>query len=115
MNSILDSAKQMLGIGLGDCDYNFDQELIMHTNGVLMILNQLGIGPVAGFSITGNTETWDDFVGDRKDLELIKNVVYLRLRLIFDPPQNSFLVKSIEEQIKEYDWRLEVQHNPQEV
>lgn len=115
MTSILDSVKQMLGIGLSDCDFNFDQELIMHTNGVLMILTQLGIGPVSGFRITGNTETWEDFIGERQDLELIKNVVYLRLRLLFDPPQNSFLVKSIEEQIKEYDWRLEVQHNPQEV
>jgi len=110
MVSILNSIKQMLGVGVEDT--NFDQELVIHINGALMILNQLGIGPPKGIVITGADETWTELIGDRTDLELIKSDVYLRVRLIFDPPQNSFLVSAIQKQIEEYDWRIEVQHKP---
>lgn len=110
MVSILNSIKQMLGVGAEDT--NFDQELIIHINGALMVLNQLGVGPTKGFVITGPDETWGELLGDRTDLELIKLDVYLRVRLIFDPPQNSFLASAIQKQIEEYDWRIEVQHKP---
>lgn len=109
--SILDSIKQMLGIQSEDI--NFDKELILHINGALMIINQLGVGPNDGFKITSQIEIWEDFLGDRNDLELIKLNIYLRVRLSFDPPQNSFLVKSIEDQIREYDWRIELNHIPE--
>lgn len=111
MNSILDSIKKMLGISVDDL--NFDQELIIHINGALSVLMQLGVGPDTGFSITGSTETWGSLVGERRDLEIIKNAIYLRVRLIFDPPQNSFLTTAIQKQIEELDWRIEVQHNEQ--
>lgn len=87
-------------------DPNFDAELIMHINSALMIMNQLGVGPETGFAISDKTQTWSDLLGERKDLDLIKTAVYLRVRLMFDPPQNSFLVASIQKQIEEYDWRL---------
>ena len=106
MVSILDSIKQLLGIDVNDT--SFDKELIIHINGALMILNQLGVGPEDGYSIVDKNNTWDEFIGDRTDLELIKTDIYLRVRLIFDPPQNSFLVTSIEKQIQEYDWRIEI-------
>lgn len=109
MVSILDSIKQMHGINSDDI--NFDSELIMHINGALMIMTQLGVGPVKGFSIRDNLATWEQFLEGRGDLDLVFNAVYLRVRLIFDPPQNSFLVTAIERQIKEYDWRIESQHN----
>ena len=108
MVSILDSIKQLLGIDVNDT--SFDKELIIHINGALMILNQLGVGPEDGYSIVDKNNTWDEFIGDRTDLELIKTDIYLRVRLIFDPPQNSFLVTSIEKQIQEYDWRIELNH-----
>lgn len=110
MVSILDSIKQMHGIG--EDDTNFDKELIMHINGALMVLTQLGVGPSDGFSIKTKAETWEDFLDGRKDLDLVFNNVYLRVRLIFDPPTNSFLVSAIERQIKEYDWRIEAWHKP---
>lgn len=111
MVSILDSIKQMLGITTTDT--SFDNELIMHINGALMIMTQLGVGPETGFSITSKTNTWAQFLGTRTDLDLVLSDVYLRVRLIFDPPTNSFLVTSIDRQIKEYDWRIEAWHNPQ--
>ena len=108
MVSILDSIKQLLGIDLNDT--SFDKELIMHINGALMIINQLGVGPEF-YSITDKNNVWEEFTQGRKDLEIIKSFVYLKVRLMFDPPQNSFLVDSIEKQISEYEWRITVQTN----
>ena len=104
MESILGSIKQMLGISQDET--NFDSELMLHINGALMIINQLGVGPSTGFIVFGKTQTWSEFLADRKDLELVKTAVYLRVRLMFDPPQNSFLVSSIQKQIEEFDWRI---------
>ena len=111
INSILGSIKQMLGID--QADTSFDDELVMHTNGALMIMTQLGVGPSGGFMITSDAEEWTDLLGDRTDLNLVSTAVYLRVRLIFDPPQNSFLVAAIEKQIAEYDWRIEAWHKPE--
>ena len=110
MENILDSIKKLLGID--EADLNFDQELIMHINSVFMVLNQLGVGPVGGFKISSNEEVWTDFVGTRLDLESVKSYIYLKVRLLFDPPQNSFLVAAIEKQIEENEWRLQVQVEP---
>lgn len=107
MNSILVSIRQLI---TGSKDENFDMDLIIHINGALSIVNQLGVGPEEGFSIIGPSEKWTDFIGQRKDLEFVKQAVVLRVKLIFDPPQNSFLVAAIEKQIQELDWRIEVQH-----
>ena len=111
INSILGSVKQMLGIDQSDT--SFDNELIMHTNGALMVMTQLGVGPSGGFTITSATEEWTDLLGDRTDLNLVLTAIYLRVRLVFDPPQNSFLVAAIEKQITEYDWRIEAWHKPE--
>ena len=104
MVSILDSIKQMLGVRAEDDA--FDKELIIHINGALMILNQLGVGPVEGYAITSKDNVWTEFIGARTDLELIKTAIFLRVSLSFDPPQNSFLVNSMEKQIEEFDWRI---------
>jgi hypothetical protein len=110
MDSILGSIKKMLGIGVDDT--NFDHELILHINGALNIVNQLGVGPSEGFLITDVTQNWQSFIGTRTDLEIIKTDIFLRVRLMFDPPQNSFLVSAIQKQIEEYDWRITVQTTP---
>jgi hypothetical protein len=103
-DSILDSIKIMLGSESEDT--NFDRELIIYINGALMVLHQLGIGP-SGYKITSKENTWAEFI-EEDNQELVATNVYLRVRLIFDPPQNSFLVTAIKEQIAEYDWRLEM-------
>ena len=107
MTSILDSIKIMLGNSVDDT--NFDTELIIFINGALAIINKLGVGPI-GYKISDNSNTWDEFLGDRTDLEEVKTNVYLRVRLAFDPPQNSFLVASIKEQIAESTWYIELYH-----
>ena len=107
MESILTSIKILLGIEPDD--NNFDQELIMHINTVLTIMTQLGFNPTSGFFITDASSMWTDFISVRKDLEMIKSYVFLRVRLLFDPPQNSFLVDTIQKQYAEFEWRLNVQ------
>ena len=107
INSILDSIKDLLGVDIEDT--SFDPSLIMHINGALMIMHQLGVGP-RGYKITSKADLWSELLLDRDDLEAVKSDVYLRVRLIFDPPQNSFLVNAINAQIQEYDWRITTEH-----
>lgn len=106
MESILTSVKQVVG-GIAEDDAVYDKELIVHINGALAVLTQLGVGPRQGFLIKGKDETWADFIGSDKDLEMVKLVVSNRVQLSFDPPANSFLVNALEEQIKELEWRIE--------
>lgn len=105
--SILDSTKKVLGF---DSDYTaFDLDIIMHINATLFTLQQLGVGPDDGYLITGNTETWDLFLTDTKLLSAVKNYVYLKVRMLFDPPATSFAIDAINKQIAELEWRMNVQ------
>ena len=102
--SILDSTKRNLGI---DATYPaFDDDIIMHINSVFVTLAQLGIGPINGFAIQGSTETWDLFLGSNLLLNSVKTYVYLRVRLLFDPPTTSYLIESLNQQRLELEWRL---------
>lgn len=107
MESILNSIKKLLGI-LKDYD-EFDTDLIININSAFMILNQLGVGPKEGFHITGPEESWNAFLGERNDLEATKTYVYLKVKLMFDPPSSSFVLSSINEQIGELEYRLLLQ------
>lgn len=105
-DSILDNVKKLLGI---DPSYTaFDADVILHTNTVFNILNGLGIGPAAGFMITDNTTTWDAFVGTDLNLNAIKTYIFLRVKMLFDPPATSFVIESMNKQIEELEWRLSV-------
>lgn len=109
-DSILNTIKPMLNVEVDD--KNFDVVLIPFINSALSIITQLGIGPSSGFKIKDETEVWAGLFEDREDLDIVITDIYLRVRLWFDPPQNSFLVTAIKEQIVENDWRVEALHNP---
>lgn len=103
--SILTSIKKLLGI---TSDYeHFDADIIMHINSVFMILMQLGIGPADGFSISDDSAVWSDFLSDATWLEMVKSYVYLKVKLIFDPPQSGTVIGSIEKIISEFEWRCQ--------
>ena len=106
MDSILTSVKKIIGIS--EEDESFDTDLIMHINSVLMILNQLGVGPEDGFSITDKSAVWTDLIGDNKFIEATKTFVGLKVRLIFDPPTSSAVLDSINKTISELEWRINV-------
>lgn len=107
VTSILTSIKKLLGIV--EEDTNFDTDIIIYINSALFNLNQLGVGPSDGFYISDKTSLWSDFITTRKDLEGIKTFIYLKTRLLFDPPQMGYLVDAIKGQITELEWRLNVQ------
>lgn len=113
MNSILTSIKKLLMI---DEDYEqFDADIIMHINTVLLILTQMGIGPAEGFSITSKEETWDDFLGeDLSKLQMVKTYIGLRVRLIFDPPLSSSVIEVINQTVKELEYRMYITENPKD-
>ena len=106
MDSILTSIKKLLGITE---EYeHFDRDIIMHINSAFMILNQLGVGPEKCFRITGKEEIWDDFILERIDIESVKTYVYLKVKLLFDPPLTSSVKESMNRMISEFEWRLNV-------
>lgn len=106
MDSILTSIKKLLGI---DEEYTqFDNDIIMHINTVFLNLTQLGVGPEEGFLIEDDAATWDDFIGDSNQLQAVKTYVYLKVKLLFDPPLSSSVIESINRIISELEWRLNV-------
>ena len=105
-DSILTSTKKILGI---EEEYTaFDLDILTHINSVFSKLSDLGIGPEAGFMIEDDTKVWSDFLGTDLRLNSVKTYVYLNVRLLFDPPTTSYLITSMKEQIREFEWRLNV-------
>lgn len=106
MDSILTSIKKLLGM---DEDYTaFDTDVIIHINTALAILCQLGVGPSNGFRIRDASSTWQDFVGDDPRLDDVKDYIYLKVKLLFDPPSSSAAIQSTEKLLSEIEWRLNV-------
>lgn len=107
MESILTSIKLLLGITE---DYEaFDQQIIVHINSVFMILTQLGVGPPEGFMITSKVDTWDEFISDEKKMQIVKSYMYLKVKMLFDPPSSSAVIDSSNRMINEFEWRLNSQ------
>lgn len=105
--SILDSVKKVLNLS---SDYTpFDQDIIMHINSVFSTLNQLGVGPEAGFMIEDKDAVWSDFLESDLRLNNVKSYMYLRVRMLFDPPTIGYLIEAMKQQIAEFEWRINVQ------
>lgn len=105
-DSILTSTKKILGL---DAAYTpFDPDIITHINATFSILNQLGIGPVEGFFIDDSTTTWEEYDVPVNQRNLVRTYLYLKVRMLFDPPSTSFHIEAANNQIKEYEWRLNV-------
>lgn len=102
--SILTSTKKLLGIE--EAYTAFDLDITLHINSVFSTLLQLGVGPVAGFSIEDKVQTWEDFITTTTGILAVKTYVVLRVRLLFDPPATSFAIDNFDKQIKELEWRL---------
>ena len=114
--SILKSTKKLLGIR--DDDTSFDLDIITHINTAFSTLTDLGVGPSNGFVIEDEDEEWDTYFTDVPDdpedpehkikLSKVRACIHLRARLLFDPPTSSYLLDAIKEQLREQEWRLNV-------
>ena len=106
MDSILTSVKKMLGIAE---EYtHFDVDLIMHINSVFLVLTQLGVGPPKGYSIANEYDVWNDFIPESAGLDMVKSYMYMKVRLLFDPPTSSAVMEAMNRMISEFEWRLNV-------
>lgn len=110
MDSILLSIKKLLGIT--EAYDHFDNDLILHINTTFSILHQLGVGPEDGFVIKGEKETWEMFLSDDKKLEMAKTLIFLKVKLLFDPPQSSSVLESYNNTISELMWRINIVADP---
>lgn len=107
MDSILNSIKKLLGIPIEQ--ENFDTDIIIHINSVFAVLHQIGVGPSTAFKITGDDDMWDSFTGTNLNIEDVKTYMYLRVRLLFDPPLSSSVLAAMERTVAELEWRLLIQ------
>lgn len=113
-DNILTSIKKLLGISE---EYtHFDTDIVMHINSVFMVLKQLGVGPAEGYSIEGADDYWTDFIPGASiaKVNAIKSYVYLKVKLLFDPPLSSSVMEAMNRQISEFEWRLNVEVDPGE-
>lgn len=106
MDSILTSIKKLLGISEGYTQ--FDGDIIMHINTVFLNLTQLGVGPSEGFSIEDESSEWSEFIDIENNAQLhaVKTYIYLKVKLLFDPPLSSSVIESMKRTIDELEWRL---------
>lgn len=106
LSSILLSTKELLGIK----DPNitaFDTDIIIHINSALQTLKQLGVGPNSGFTISGPSETYQDFLGaDVEKFPIVKQYLFLKTKIGFDTPTSSAVLEVYKEMAKEDEWRL---------
>ena len=106
--SILTSIKKLLGIAE---EYtHFDTDIMIHINSVFMILVQMGVGPDEGFKVESAADTWNEFTSDKLLYESVKTYVYLKVKMIFDPPQGGAVAEAYKQTISELEWRLNFQH-----
>lgn len=106
-DSILNSIKSALGVDKDDT--SFDNDITMHINSVFSTLTQLGVGPTEGFVIEDKDDTWNDFIDESNvHLSSVKSYMFMKVKLLFDPPSQSAVIASYEKLINEFEWRLNV-------
>ena len=111
--SILKTIKSMLNIEEDISD--FDQDLIVLINSSLSTLYQLGIGTIP-FKITGTDETWSQLLdGKEYYLESAKELIYIDVKLVFDPPLSSMVMDAYKERRAEDQWRIAAQVDMEEL
>lgn len=106
--SILNDVKKIIGIS--EADTSFDLDLITHINTAFSVLYQLGVGPETGFFIDDAGAEWSEFVDeDLAAYNMVRSYVFLRVRMLFDPPATSFHIEAMNKQLEQYEWRISVQ------
>ena len=105
-NSIFNSVKKVVGL-LGD-DGSFDEDILLHINSVVSTLRQLGLSIPADFYVRDDVQTWQNFLGEFRDLDLVKSYMAMKVRIMFDPPSSSFGLASMTEMVTEFEWRINV-------
>ena len=113
MDSILNTIKNMLGVD-EKCTH-FDTDIIVHINTALMNLQQIGIGPPEGLCISDDTTEWTALV-PAEQYAAVKTYVYAKVKLVFDSSSlSSSVIDALNRTIAEYEWRLNIAAESEEV
>lgn len=105
MSSILADIKQLLGVS--SAEEAFDVDITVFINAAFAILCDLGIGSRDGFSITDDSEEWDDFIDESSSLtNMVKQYIFLKCKVVFDPPANSTILGAYNSSISELEFRM---------
>ena len=105
MDSILNNIKKLLGIDIDD--ESFDPDVTTLINSTIPSLSQMGIGPPNGFIVTTKDDKWTDWINDKTiNLEGVKTYLFLKVKLIFDPPTNSTVIEAFNKNLAELEWRM---------
>lgn len=114
-DSILATIRKML-VGMVSDDTGFDGELLLHINTAIMTLRQAGVGPQNGFLVESAADTWDDYLGDDIGmLQMVKDYIFLSVKIVFDPPTNSSVLQTYKDLMQEYIWRLREQTDSSDI
>lgn len=108
--NILESIKDLLGINKEDEAFNND--ILVNINASFSTLYQLGVGSEDHYVVITGEETWDEVFSEKDLIDLIKLYTYMKVRIVFDPPTNSSILQSFNEQMKETEYRILLQADP---
>lgn len=105
IHSVLTSTKKFIG---PSADYDaFDHEILVSINSAFSTLYSVcKLGGEKPLKINGPDEEWEDLGIDEVCLDLVKDYVWKKVRLSFDPPNNSFLIDNLKTQLAELEWRI---------
>ena len=104
MSSILNTIKKLNNVPKDDT--NFDLDIVSEINAVFSTLTQLGVGPDNGFSIEDDSAEWSDYIPEGPTSEAVRSYIAKKVRLSFDPPQNSTVRDIINKSLEELEWRI---------
>lgn len=100
--SILMTIKGLLGYsGIANA---FDSEIITAINTAMFRLGQLGVNNGDPFVIQDESSTWGEYLHEDYNLESVKSYILIKTRLLFDPPTNSYLVNSLQNQLNDLEY-----------
>lgn len=103
-DSILVTIRTMLGYS--DEYHPFDEEIKVFINMAIDYLRQIGPAISRQLIVTGEQQTWEDLLGSDRKLEMVKTYVWIKVRLLHDPPSNSFLVDALNKEASQLEWRI---------
>lgn len=111
IESVFGSIKERIG-GFETYGDAFDNDILASINSAFATLHQLGIDNGDGnpIRIDNPDVKWTDIL-DMTRYGWLKDYVYMKVRLVFDPPSNASVLSSMERQLDELVWRIEVERD----
>lgn len=109
-NVILATVKVMLGGP--DLGNSFDTDLLVHINSSVQTLIDVGLEPKSGFAMVSADTKWGDLLPSTLVLDFVKSYIYLKTKMMFDPPPSSYVADSLNKQLSELEFRIRIRCEP---